>query len=62
MTKDSLAENIISVVENGKLLGDTNQEILDGVKSLLEPLEPHDREAFAKWGYTKDRETPENCW
>lgn len=58
MTKTEFISQIIQTVENAE----SNEEAREGVNSLVNLLEPKDRERFAKWGFKKDQSTPEKCW
>ncbi len=62
MYKKRLAEKIIEIVDNFRSIGDSEQEVLEAVESMLNPLEPKDRERFSRWGKSEDRKEPQNCW
>ncbi|SDS12973.1 hypothetical protein SAMN04487764_1521 [Gillisia sp. Hel1_33_143] len=58
MTKRNLAEQILETVYNSE----NKQEGIDGIISLLDVLEPKNKERFSEWGYPEDKSTPEKCW
>ena len=62
MYKRRLAEKIIEIIDNFRFVGDSEQEVLEAVESMLNPLEPKDRERFSKWGMSEDRKEPDDCW
>ncbi len=61
MYKKRLAEKIIEIVDNFRFIGDSEQEVLEAVESMLNPLEPKDRERFSQWGKSEDRKEPQDC-
>lgn len=61
MTKENLAKQIIETVKHYYEAGEPTIA-LENVISLLDTLEPRDKESFAKWGYPKDRSTEDECW
>ena len=62
MYKKKLAEKIIEIVDNFRSIGDSEQEVLEAVESMLDPLEPKDKDSFSQWGSPKDRKDPKDCW
>lgn len=72
MTKRDLAEQILQYVENSvELISecddclatfDDRNDVLDGIISLIDTLQPRDIEQFAKWGYPEQQSTAETCW
>ncbi len=61
MTKESLSKQIIETVNNYND-EDNPAMVLEGVISLLNTLEPIDRERFSKWGLPHEQSTEGECW
>jgi len=62
MYKKRLAEKIIEIVDNFRFVGDSEKEVLEAVNSMLDSLEPKDRDNFCRWGMPEDRKSAEDCW
>lgn len=50
------------MMDNFRLVGDSESEVHESIMDMLDALEPKDRERFAQWGYPHQQSTPENCW
>ncbi len=61
MTKENLAKQIIETVNNCNDAGEPTIA-LENVITLLDILEPRDRESFAKWGFPHEQCTEDECW
>ncbi len=56
MNNKMLAQKIIETIDNFRLSGDSEREVVDAVESYLDLLTPKNKEAFGKWGYTNEKE------
>lgn len=57
MTQDSLIEQIIQTIEYNN-----DKDAREGIKALLNVLEPRDRIKFSAWGQLDDKSKASECW
>ena len=69
MTKRDLAKLIIEHIENVRFMKESEfsednikKEQIEGIESLLDTLEPKNRDRFSKWGNHNQQSTAGNCW
>ena len=62
MTKQDLVYEIYKTVEFMTNNKEPELKIRKSITSLINTLEPKDKEKFAQWGYDKQKSNVENCW
>ncbi len=64
MTRKEFSSQILQIVDNSREIDNLSDEQIVTALSLFmsSVLEPKNRESFAKWGFPKDKSTPNDCW
>lgn len=62
MTKEQFIDEIVQAIDNNDLSGSNEMTTTDILTTMLDCLEPRNRENFSKWGQPHQRSTPEDCW